>query len=160
GLNMHNLHAEVIDGNNPLAVIDAMRRKRDIIENGDGPVLLDVIAYRQSGHSPSDASAYREREEIDLWRAVDTISEYARELIRAGIATQEDLARDGKEAEERVARAVRLAVDLERSPRISSDAIARVMFSHEEEETYPGLREGDIITPPEQNSRVRALAQK
>ncbi len=81
GLNLHNMHAETIDGNDPLAVIDAFRRKREIIEAGDGPVLLEVIAYRQSGHSPSDASAYRSREEIDLWRQVDPIAEFGRQLV-------------------------------------------------------------------------------
>ena len=34
------MHAERIDGYNPLAVIDAIRRKREVIERGDGPVLL------------------------------------------------------------------------------------------------------------------------
>ena len=68
GINRFNLHAETIDGNNPLAVIDAFRRKMEVIKKGEGPVLLEVIAYRQSGHSPSDASAYREREEIEMCR--------------------------------------------------------------------------------------------
>jgi 2-oxoisovalerate dehydrogenase E1 component len=66
GLNRHNLHAETVDGNDPLAVIDAFRRKIKVLRSGEGPVLLEIQAYRQSGHSPSDASAYREREEIQL----------------------------------------------------------------------------------------------
>ena len=35
---------------------------------GRGPVLLDTITYRFSGHSPSDASTYREKSEVDMWR--------------------------------------------------------------------------------------------
>jgi len=73
GLNRWNFHAETVDGNNPLAVIDAIRRKKEVLAKGEGPVLLDIITYRQSGHSPSDASSYRTREELDAWKAVDAI---------------------------------------------------------------------------------------
>ena len=48
--------AERADGYNPLAVVDAIKRKKALIENGDGPVLLETITY-YSGHSPSDASS-------------------------------------------------------------------------------------------------------
>ena len=53
------MHAERIDGYNPLAVIDAMRNKRQLLEEKRGPVLLDTVTYRFAGHSPSDSSSYR-----------------------------------------------------------------------------------------------------
>ncbi|HEX3198772.1 MAG TPA: thiamine pyrophosphate-dependent enzyme [Propionibacteriaceae bacterium] len=52
GINPENMHAQTIDGNNPLAVIDAMITARDI-DGGDGPVLIDCQTYRLSGHSPA-----------------------------------------------------------------------------------------------------------
>ncbi|HPT31808.1 MAG TPA: thiamine pyrophosphate-dependent dehydrogenase E1 component subunit alpha, partial [Prolixibacteraceae bacterium] len=73
GLNEDQLHAERVDGYNPLAVIDAYRRKRVILEEKKGPVLLDVLTYRYSGHSPSDASSYRSKEEVEAWEKVDSI---------------------------------------------------------------------------------------
>jgi 2-oxoisovalerate dehydrogenase E1 component len=160
GLNLHNLHAETVDGNNPLAVIDAFRRKAEVIAAGDGPVLLEVIAYRQSGHSPSDASAYRAREEIELWRQIDPISEFGAEILKAGAAGEDDLARCRRYAEEKVEAACRLAVDLEASPRLGGEQIARFMFHHERETSYPRLRPGDVLKPLEENSRARALARK
>jgi 2-oxoisovalerate dehydrogenase E1 component len=66
GVNSEQMHAERVDGYNPLAVIDAYKRKRKIIEDKKGPVLLDVLTYRFSGHSPSDASSYRSKEEVLL----------------------------------------------------------------------------------------------
>src|SRR5690606_2684117 len=54
GINEENMHAERLDGYNPLAVADAIERKRAILLEGRGPVLLDTITYRISGHSPSD----------------------------------------------------------------------------------------------------------
>ncbi len=53
GVNPEQMHAERVDGYNPLAVIDAYKRKRKVIEEKRGPVLLDVLTYRYSGHSPS-----------------------------------------------------------------------------------------------------------
>jgi 2-oxoisovalerate dehydrogenase E1 component len=67
GINPENMHAQTIDGNNPLAVIDAMIMARDI-DGGDGPVLIDCQTYRLSGHSPSDASSYRTKDELIFGR--------------------------------------------------------------------------------------------
>ncbi|RPH74936.1 dehydrogenase, partial [bacterium] len=57
GANPEMMHAERVDGYNPLAVIDAFRRKKKILLDRKGPVLLDTITYRIRGHSPSDASS-------------------------------------------------------------------------------------------------------
>ena len=46
GVTPSQMHAERVDGFNPLAVIDAYRRKRRVLENAEGPVLLDVVTYR------------------------------------------------------------------------------------------------------------------
>ena len=54
GVNPEAMHAERVDGINPLAVADAVTRKKKILEEGRGPVLMDTLTYRFSGHSPSD----------------------------------------------------------------------------------------------------------
>ncbi|MBT7094727.1 MAG: thiamine pyrophosphate-dependent dehydrogenase E1 component subunit alpha, partial [Bacteroidetes bacterium] len=61
GVNPEQMHAERIDGYNPLAVIDGFKRKKALLEDKNGPVLLDTLTYRISGHSPSDASSYRSK---------------------------------------------------------------------------------------------------
>jgi 2-oxoisovalerate dehydrogenase E1 component len=76
GVNPEMMHAERVDGYNPLAVIDAFRRKMEIIRQKKGPVLLDTLTYRISGHSPSDASSYRSKEEIEAWQKEDSIIAY------------------------------------------------------------------------------------
>jgi len=90
-LNRENMHAERVDGYNPLAVIDAYDRKMKIIEEKRGPVFLDVLTYRFSGHSPSDSSSYRSKEEVEAWESVDSIVSYGLELIAAGVADQATL---------------------------------------------------------------------
>ena len=48
---------------------------------GRGPVLLDTVTYRISGHSPSDASSYRSKEEIERWQAADSIAAFHDKLL-------------------------------------------------------------------------------
>ena len=91
GIRPDQLHAERVDGFNPLAVIDAIRRKKEILARGDGPVLLDTITYRYSGHSPSDASSYREKSEIEAWQQVDPLVTFADQLVKAKVATTDDM---------------------------------------------------------------------
>ena len=77
GVNPEAMHAERVDGYNPLAVAEAIERKKKLLLDGRGPVLLDTVTYRISGHSPSDASSYRTKEEMDLWQGVDSIEFFA-----------------------------------------------------------------------------------
>lgn len=163
-LNPENMHAEVVDGNNPLALADAYRRKIETIRKGRGPVLLDVLCYRQSGHSPSDQSAYREREEIDLWRNVDPLVEFAGRLIEAGVATESDLENVRTYATRKVLKACKLATSPEISPRMvltPHEGVSRLMFSDVEEKELPGLEhKDDVSLPLEENPRVKAIAKK
>ena len=164
GLNPDRMHAEVVDGNNPLALADAYRRKLDVIKAGKGPVLLDVVCYRQSGHSPSDQSSYREREEIDLWRQVDPITEFSGKLIDAGLIADAEIKTLQAYAQRKVTKACRLAVSLDISPRMTLTpfaGLAEIMFCNREEDELPGLaRPEDVRMPMEENPRVKAIARK
>ena len=160
GVNRFNMHAETIDGNNPLAVIDAIRRKRAVIAAGEGPVLLDILTYRQSGHSPSDAGSYRTREELQMWQAVDPLHEFRGQILAAGAATEAELDALVASAEATVLKVTRLAVDPAVSPRLGSEGIARAMFCHQAEERLPGISPGAVLKPMEANSRVQAIAKK
>jgi 2-oxoisovalerate dehydrogenase E1 component len=160
GLNRWNFHAETVDGNNPLAVMDAIRRKKAVIAQGEGPVLLDICTYRQSGHSPSDASSYRTREEVELWKAADPILEFGGQLVAAGVAAESDLAAIHAFAVQKVSAACRLAVDLEISPRLSADALVGVMFSNRIEERLPGIPATAVRKPMAENTRVKQIAKK
>lgn len=157
GVRADSLHAETVDGQDPLAVLAAMRRARSHIDAGDGPVLLDVQTYRQSGHSPSDASSYRSREEMELWRSADPIDLYAAFLTDAGISV--DL--DGLRAKERelIERVAAIATDLHTSPRLGAPQIAASMWN----DTTIDLAEAPPATtrmPLTASPRVAELARK
>ncbi len=40
------MHSERVDGFNPLAVADAVARKKKILLSGEGPVFMETITYR------------------------------------------------------------------------------------------------------------------
>jgi TPP-dependent pyruvate/acetoin dehydrogenase alpha subunit len=81
------MHAETVDGSDPLAVADAVARKRALLAAGEGPALLDVECYRPGGHSTTDANAYRSREEIQAWAALDPIASFAAKLTEHGVVS-------------------------------------------------------------------------
>jgi len=89
----NNMHAEVVNGMDVLAVRDAVRRAAAICREGRGPVLLEVSTYRYYGHSLSDPrNEYRTREEEAAWRAVDPIELLKRQLLSAGVADEAAIA--------------------------------------------------------------------
>jgi 2-oxoisovalerate dehydrogenase E1 component len=163
GLNKDQMHAERVDGYNPLAVIDAYRRKKKILEEKRGPVLLDVLTYRYSGHSPSDASSYRSKEEVEAWESQDSIVWFGNELVKAGIATKEELEQIKNETESIVSSTLKLAIDDEVSPHMDMkkypNLIGEMMFSDQSLDKMED-REPEVNHPMEENPRVKQLANK
>ena len=127
GINAEAMHVERVDGYNPLAVADAMQRKKKILLEGRGPVLLDVVTYRYSGHSPSDASSYRDKSELEAWQAEDSLPAYGAYLLEHGHAQPADLEQIQQTASERMQRVLKATFS---APRLESEQIGTVMFSN------------------------------
>ena len=163
GVNPDQMHAERVDGYNPLAVIDAMRRKKKLLEEKKGPVLLDVLTYRFSGHSPSDASTYRTAEELEAWKAVDPIVVFRADLVKAGVATEEEFEELWAKVRADIREAVVLSTDEKLSPRMdltaNPDEIEKIMFSNEKVKSF-GTATPDVLMKKEENPRVQAIAKK
>jgi 2-oxoisovalerate dehydrogenase E1 component len=92
GYNGVNMHAEVVDGMNVLAVHDAVRRAAGTCRRGEGPVLLECMTYRYLGHSLSDPrTTYRTPAEEKAWKDRDAISLFRAELVDAEVMSPEGL---------------------------------------------------------------------
>lgn len=57
-----------IDGNDLIAVWEAVSAAVTDARGGGGPALLEAITYRYRGHSKSDRNLYRTQDEIEQWR--------------------------------------------------------------------------------------------
>ncbi|MBO5036228.1 MAG: dehydrogenase [Clostridia bacterium] len=163
GVTPTQMYSERVDGYNPLAVIDAMRRKIDIIKENKGPVLLDTVTYRIAGHSPSDSSSYRTQEEIQAWEEQDVLKAYSAKLIDAKVADNDAFESIKETIKERITKICAMAADETISPRMdlfkTPDAIEKIMFSNEKIEKMED-RPVDVNMPMEENPRVQAIAKK
>jgi len=163
GVNPEMMHAERVDGYNPLAVIDAFSRKKQILKEKNGPVLLDTLTYRISGHSPSDASSYRSKEEIEAWQNEDSINSYGNMLVSSDIAKQDNLDTICLNTKELLKHILKLSIDDKISPRLNlqkdPDYIGEMMFSNESKDR---MEEGspEVLIPIEDNPRVKSLKNK
>ncbi len=163
GVNRDQMHAERVDGYNPLAVIEAMTRKLAVLREKKGPVLMDTITYRYSGHSPSDADSYRSNEEKEMWQKEDSITAFRKQVVGAKLATEADFDALDESVIRTITDAVRLAADPVVSPRmnldVTPDAVEKLMFSNERRvkmEDSPV----DMLQTREENLRVQQIAKK
>jgi 2-oxoisovalerate dehydrogenase E1 component len=140
-------------------VADATARKKQILLKGRGPALLDTITYRFSGHSPSDASSYRTKDELALWQEVDCIKGYGEYLEKNDVFTADEMAELKEQAVEKITHAMKLAISDEISPRVRGEFIEAVMFSNEQIDKFDD-RQPEVLIPKEENPRVKALARK
>ncbi len=163
GVNPEMMHAERVDGYNPLAVTDAFKRKMKILREKKGPVLLDTLTYRISGHSPSDASSYRTKEEVELWQKEDSIITYGNMLVSSGITTQDNLDGIREDTSALITHILELAVNDDISPRLDldndPDLIGKMMFSAGSADR---MEEGkpETLIPLEENPRIRSIRTK
>jgi len=75
--------AAQVDGNDVLAVRDAVAVACAQARAGDGPTFLEALTYRHLGHSRADSAAYRPPGELDRWRERDPIALFEQHLQRA-----------------------------------------------------------------------------
>jgi 2-oxoisovalerate dehydrogenase E1 component len=159
GVNPDQMHAERVDGYNPLAVAEATERKKKILLDGKGPVLLDIVTYRMSGHSPSDASSYRSKEEMEMWEAEDCVRSFGEYLVSNGALSETDAEALKSKVVSKISKAMKLAIDESVSPYSNPNLIEGVMFSNSKVEKFDD-REPELLQKLEDNDRVKKLKRK
>jgi len=119
GYNSVSMRAEAVNGMDPLAVRDAVRRAVAACKAGDGPILLECLTYRYMGHSLSDdGTAYRSDEEKQAWLDLDPTVSFPAALAKAGVATEAQLQERRAKMLERIDKATMYASDaVEPDPR-------------------------------------------
>jgi len=91
GYAKNNMHAEVVNGMDILAVRESIARGVELCRKGEGPVFIECETYRYYGHSLSDLrDTYRTKEEEAAWRDNDAIDCYVKQIVDAGVMTKEE----------------------------------------------------------------------
>jgi pyruvate dehydrogenase E1 component alpha subunit len=89
----YNIPAEIVDGNDVLAVHEATQRARAHARSGKGPYLLECKTFRMTGHSAHDAAHYVPQGLFDEWGKMDPITRLEARMLAEGWAGQEALDR-------------------------------------------------------------------
>ncbi len=144
--NHDNMHAEVVNGMDVLAVWDAVSRAAELCRTGQGPVLLECLTYRYLGHSLSDQRIkYRTADEEAAWRACDAIDCYQRQLIEAGALTESEPAELRSAVDSRIRQALDAALE---SPEPSPSSITEGLFADTtSDDISPDLATPELLRP-------------
>lgn len=96
-----------VDGTDVLKVHKAVSLATDLARAGDGPVLVECVGFRLSGHAEHDAADYIPKEILDEWKKPehDPIVKFQRYLIGNCLMSEADFRECEKKANEEVARA-------------------------------------------------------
>jgi len=77
----YGMPSAITDGNDVLAVRDAVAKAADRARTGGGPTLVECKTYRFSGHSRGDPREYRPRAEEEAWRKRCPIQRLREKLV-------------------------------------------------------------------------------
>ena len=97
------------DGNDVLAVYEAVKKARELAVSGKGPVLVVEHTYRTSGHSKSDGNLYRTKEEIQWWKEHSPIVRFKDYLISNKLFTEKQIEKMQAKADKAVNDSVEFA---------------------------------------------------
>jgi 2-oxoisovalerate dehydrogenase E1 component alpha subunit len=79
-----------VDGNDPLAVYQAVKEAVDRARNGEGPTLIEAISYRLLPHSSDDDDrSYRSSEEVEIAKKKDTLLLFRNYLLENNLWTEQ-----------------------------------------------------------------------
>jgi pyruvate dehydrogenase E1 component alpha subunit len=108
----YGIHGIQVDGNDILAVIQAVKEALEKARNGE-PVLIEAETYRLEDHTTSDDSTrYRNEEEVEKWKEKDPLKRLKEYMKDKGV-WKEDLEDYSEKAEEDVDEAAGRALDAE-----------------------------------------------
>jgi pyruvate dehydrogenase E1 component alpha subunit len=98
-----------VDGMDVLAVRERVAEHIRIAREERRPTLIEAFTYRYRGHSAADPEVYREKEEVEEWRAKDPIKTFRDRLLAEDVISEEEVEELRERIEKRVTEAVEFA---------------------------------------------------
>lgn len=87
----YGMPGKQVDGNDVIAVHDAMQEAVARARRGEGPSLIEALTYRARGHFVSDVADPRPADEVAAWRARDPIALFRKKLVDDGVIDETGL---------------------------------------------------------------------
>lgn len=106
----YGIRGMTIDGNDVLAVYSATLEAADEARRGEGPVLIEAVTYRITGHSRRDSCNYQPPEERKRALENEPIRRFAAYLMAKGVASGDQLQQIHSEIDCEIEEVVRSAM--------------------------------------------------
>jgi pyruvate dehydrogenase E1 component alpha subunit len=88
----YGIPASTVDGNDLIAVRQAMGKAVAQCRKGQGPAFVECLTHRMRGHYEGDPAKYRELSQLAEWKKKDPIARVIRILKSKKAITDEELA--------------------------------------------------------------------
>lgn len=105
----YGMPGEIVDGNDALAVYEAVSRAKNKCLTGEGPTLIECKTYRWGGHGTADKQLYQPKDEIEMWKKRCPIEKLKTALMQEGVLTESGWQQLDNEARQTVEQAVKYA---------------------------------------------------
>jgi len=110
----YSMPGKTVDGTDVLKVYEAVKEAVESIHRGEGPILIECVAYRLSGHSSGDLGAYRPKGEMEEWRKMhNPVEKYKTTLFKENILSFEEAKKMEQEIQKEIDEAIKFAVESE-----------------------------------------------
>lgn len=100
-----------VDGNDVLAVYEAVHAAIARARRGEGPTFIEGRTCRRRGHFEGDTHLYRTQEEKDECKKRDPIPRFRKKLIEMGTLTEQEADKIDRDIKEEMGKAVKFAED-------------------------------------------------
>lgn len=105
----YGLPVDTLDGNDVIAVYNAVKRAVERARNGGGPTFIECQTYRRTGHSRSDPNKYRVQEEEAYWLSRDPIVLFRKALMEESLLSESEVDQIENEVKQEVEAAIEYA---------------------------------------------------
>lgn len=120
----YGMRAEIVDGNDVLAVINAVSTARKRAVEGEGPTLLEMKTFRMRGHEEASGTKYVPDELMQEWAKLDPVVRF--EAAAKGKLPAERMAQIKKELTDRVDQVAEWALIQEEATSSAENELADV----------------------------------
>jgi TPP-dependent pyruvate/acetoin dehydrogenase alpha subunit len=80
-----------VDGNDPLAVTEALAEAIGKARNGEGPTFIECVTFRFRGHYFGDRNKYMPEGQLEAAKAADPVPRFRRHLVDSGVCSDDEL---------------------------------------------------------------------
>lgn len=141
--------AELVDGNDVLAVYEVMDRAVERARSGQGPTLIEMLTYRIGAHTTADdPTRYRDAAEVEEWQRKDPVVRFQKFLLARDLLHESEIEHMLADIEEEINQAVEVA---ESTPDMAPDSF----FDYAAARLTPRLQEqrADLLRHAQQAGR-------